>query len=111
MKQRTPQEIEETEHNRLTYELDSTQQHFSTSNEPLINGVPLSKVVSSCACEDEQPSCESCTAQAFIAYKAGEFDPEEEEIENYGEDGICLRCKEWTQVGESCCGDEYVHIN
>ena len=43
MKQITPQEIEQTERNRLTHDLDSTQQHFSTSNEPLINGVPLSK--------------------------------------------------------------------
>lgn len=33
-----------------------------------------------------------------------------EEIENLGESGICTQCKEHTEVGNSCCGDEYVHI-
>ncbi len=35
----------------------------------------------------------------------------EEEIENFGEEGICTKCKEHTTIGDSCCGDEYVHIN
>ncbi len=44
--------------------------------EPLINGIPLSKVLAT------------------------------KQIE-----GICTKCKEWTEIGNSCCGDEYVHID
>jgi len=30
------------------------------------------------------------------------------EFENMG---MCMKCKEWTELGNSCCGDEYVQIN
>ncbi len=26
-------------------------------------------------------------------------------------EGICTKCKEHTEIGNSCCGDEYVHID
>jgi len=25
--------------------------------------------------------------------------------------GLCRKCKEWTEVGNSCCGEEYVHVD
>lgn len=33
------------------------------------------------------------------------------EEENFGAEGICTKCKEHTEIGNSCCGDDYVHIN
>ncbi len=69
-----------------------------------------------CACVDEMPACDYCTEIARKQYEAGAFNPEPEsaytdpEDPNNGESGMCKRCKEWTEYGNSCCGDEYVHI-
>lgn len=48
-----------------------------------------------------------------LAIDGVEFKDEyfEEEIENLGEMGMCKKCKEMTEIGNSCCGDEYVHID
>jgi len=71
-----------------------------------------------CACVDEMPACDYCTEKARQQYEAGALDPkpsawpdaEDPDDPNNGESGICKKCKEWTEYGNSCCGDSYVHI-
>lgn len=41
---KTQREIDQQRQERGKFELDSVQEHFRTSNEPLIDGVPMSKV-------------------------------------------------------------------
>lgn len=47
-------------------------------------------------------------AQKFLN-KMQKEQEEDEVPENAGAVGMCRKCKEWTEVGNSCCGDDYVH--
>lgn len=77
------------------YTAEDVAAHFAASNEPLIDGLPMVKFLQS---TNVRKLTHDEKEEAFSK-------------EHKGEAGVCKRCKEWTEVGNSCCGDEHVHID